>query len=217
MFLENGFNDFISKPINADELQDIIQKYLPEDKVKVGTGGGDNQAQLDKEEQLRRKTIVAFVKENHDAHEKITNLLSQGDIKTAHRIAHTLKSLAGYLGQTKLQEAAFALEHSLKGETDEHTPEQFSAFEKELLAALAEFEPIVKEAESEKHEVVEVAAEELLVLLTELETLLVKGDFGASEYAEKLHKIAGMEDLAEKIDDYDFEGALQLLNKIKQE
>jgi hypothetical protein len=46
--------------------------------------------------------------------------------------------------------------------------------------------------------------------------LLEKSDFGASEYVDKLQGIAGMEELAERIDDYDFEGALGILNSLEQ-
>jgi len=41
--------------------------------------------------------------------------------------------------------------------------------------------------------------------------LLEKGDFGAMGYVAKLYGIAGMEELAVKIDDYDFAGALKII------
>jgi response regulator RpfG family c-di-GMP phosphodiesterase len=213
MFLKNGFNDFISKPINADELQEIIQKYLPPDKVRKEVKNENRQAVLDKEEQLRRKSIITFAKENHDTFAKITEALSSGDIKTAHRIAHTLKSIAGYLGKTELQEAARVLENALQNETADHTPHQLNTFEKELAAALLEFEPVLKEEESKKQGAVQIDAGELSSLLAELKPFLEKGDFGAADYVGKLQGIAGMEELAQRIDDYDFEGALKVLSK----
>jgi len=36
MFLENGFNDFISKPIDIEALSNILLKYLPPEKIKEG-------------------------------------------------------------------------------------------------------------------------------------------------------------------------------------
>jgi HPt (histidine-containing phosphotransfer) domain-containing protein len=129
-------------------------------------------------------------------------------------MAHTLKSIAGYLGKKELQEAAFALENALVNETDNHTPGQLSILEKELRAALSEFEPIVKEAESEKLQTVQIDAGEKASLLAEIRPLLEKGDFGAGNYVEKLQGIAGLEELASCIDDYDFEGALKALDSL---
>jgi len=55
----------------------------------------------------------------------------------------------------------------------------------------------------------------LAALLSELEPLLKKGDFGAASFVEKLQGIAGMEEIAQRIDDYDFEDALQMLNSLE--
>jgi len=213
MFLENGFDDFISKPINADELQEIIQKHLPPDKIRTADNNKTREAIIDKEDQLRQKAIITFGKENLNTFERITGSLSSGDIKTAHRIAHTLKSSAGYLGKKELQEAAFALEQSLQCETPDYTPDQLDAIGRELEKALREFEPLLKSVESDKQELIQMNDEEFAALLMELKPLLENSDFNASAYAEKLQGIAGLEKLGELIDDYDFEGALNILNE----
>ena len=44
-------------------------------------------------------SIVFYGCENQKTIEKITALLNTGDIETARRIAHTLRSNAGYLGK----------------------------------------------------------------------------------------------------------------------
>ena len=41
MFLENGFNDFVSKPIYVQDLNDSLIKWLPKDKVVFGTQQSD--------------------------------------------------------------------------------------------------------------------------------------------------------------------------------
>ena len=211
MFLENGFNDFISKPIDAKELQEIVERYLPGELVRADVKKEDRQEVLNKEEQLRRKAIITFVKENLTTYESFSNALESGDIKTAHRIAHTLKSSAGYLGRRALQTAATTLEDSLRNETDNHTPEQLVVFEKELGKALREFMPLYEEAQSEKHDSVQASAEEVAALFAELKPQLEQGDFGAVDFVEKLESIAGLEELARLIDDYEFESALELL------
>jgi len=214
MFLQQGFDDFISKPINADELCDILRRYLPADLIRAETSGVDRQAYIDGEEKLRRKSIVTFVKENRDAYGRIVALLDSGDIKTAHRIAHTLKSAAGYLEKKALQEAAFSLEESLKGDTAGHTPQQLSILEKELSSALNEFELLLEEAGEEKTEAMQIDDGELAALLQEIEPLLRKNDFAALDHVEKLRGVAGMQGLAELIDDYDFTGALKFIESL---
>ena len=211
MFMENGFNDFISKPIDASELKDIVQRYLPPDKVHEAVRSEGQDALSQKEAELRRKSILTFVKENKDAFKDITNALETGDTTTAHRIAHTLKSSSGYLGKRALHDALFSLEVSLYSSPPTYTPEQLTKIKKELDAALLEYKPIVEEAESKESETIKIGAEDLMALFHELIPLLEKGDFGATGYIEKLQGIAGMNELAEKIDDYDFAGALKII------
>jgi HPt (histidine-containing phosphotransfer) domain-containing protein len=215
MFLANGFNDFVSKPINSAELAGVLVKWLPPQKVQQKSKEDNRRAVLEKEAQLRQKAIVTFVKENRDTFDKIKALLSCGDIKTAHRVAHTLKSNAGYLGKIELQNAAASLEDSLGNEPATYSQEQLDVFERGLSAALREFEPIAREIESNKPKAVEIDTQRIYALLAEIEPLLENNDFGAVNYVEELQGIAGMGALAERIDDYDFDGALSLVVSLK--
>jgi len=217
MFISNGFNDFLAKPVNSDELCEIVKKYLPLNKIQPGTGGEKRKSGFKSEEELFRKAAVVFAAGNKDTFEKISAALNSGDIKTAHRIAHTLKSGAGYLGKNELRDAAFSLEETLSGRPDGWTPEQLDVLEKELKKALIELEPLLKEAEYAKPVTLEIKSDELSELLGELEPLLKKNDFGASDYVDRLRGIVGMDKLADRIDDYDFEGALLVLDEKKSE
>ena len=215
MFLNNGFNDFIAKPIDADQLCAVIKKHLPPEKIRAEDDPQKQKDRLNNEEELRRRAAVTFAKENRNTLKDITDSLNSGDIQTAHRIAHTLKSGAGYLGRKELQEAAFSLERSLQCEPADYKQKQLDILEKELKKTLDELEPLLKEAESRKPDVAQIDDEQLTALLSELEPLLNKGDFAAVKFVEKLQGIAGMEKLAERIDDYDFEGALRALNSLE--
>ena len=211
MFLENNFNDFLPKPIDTRELIRVLENWLPLGKIQAKTELEDIHSRLSKVDELRRKSIITFVKENRNTFEKITGALSSGDLKTAHRIAHTLKSSAGYLGKEELRDAASSLEMSLQAQPPDHTQEQLDILSKELDKTLSEFEPMLKEAESEKPDAVRIGNNELTALLSELKPLLENSDFSASEYIEKLRGTVGMEGIADCIDDYDFTGALELL------
>jgi len=214
MFLEQGFNDFISKPIDAEELCEMLEKYLPAEMISTDANNTDRQVYLNEEEKLRRKAIITFVKEYQNAYEGIMALLESNDIETAHRIAHTLKSAAGYLGKKELQEAALSLELSLVNTPPVYTSLQLSTLKRELSAALLEFEPLLLEAEEDTPEAAEMDDEELAALLAELEPLLRKNDFSAGNYVEKLRSITGMQELANLIDDYDFAAALEFIKEL---
>jgi len=217
MFLEQGFDDFLSKPIDADELCDMLRRHLPAGMVLQAVSDEGTTAFKSKEEVLHQKSIATFVKENQNSYERIVGLLLSGDIKTAHRIAHTLKSSAGYLGKTNLQQAAASLEETLAGEPAAFTPEQLDALKNELSSALLEFEPIANETVNAVREVHKVGKDELIPLLKELEPLLIKSDFAALDYVEKLKEIEGMQEVAEKIDDYDFLAALEIIVPLQSE
>jgi CheY-like chemotaxis protein len=210
MFISKGFTDFVSKPLNVDELYEVIKKHLPPEKIELQSAEGNVQTHAKEDEHL----IIDFVKNNRETFGKIKSLLDSSDIKTAHRTAHNLKSAAGYLKKKELQAAAFSLETSLGREPPEYTAEQLTILEKELSAALSEFEPLLVKAESQKAETVQVSSAELTAIFAELMPLLEKSDFGATRYVEKLQGIAGMEKLAELIENYEFTEALKIIQSI---
>jgi len=214
LLIDQGFDDFLSKPIDADELCEMLRRYLPADVILTENVNRSRQAFTDKEDELKRKSISTFVKENKNAYENLSDLLDKGDVKTAHRVAHTIKSAAGYLGKKALQEAALALELSLEGEVDKHTSLQMDAFKRELASALNEFLPLAEQTENEKQKTVKVDAIEMRDLLNKLEPLLKSNDFSAGDYVDTLRKIDGMDELADLIDNYDFDGALKAIEGI---
>ena len=214
MFCSNGFDDFLAKPIDTGELREVLKKHLPPEKIRKDSSNKNRQANIDKMDEIRWKSIVSFVKDNQNTFKSITESLTAGDINTAFRIAHTLKSIAGYLGKKRLQQAAYSLEHSLKNGIAGHTIKQLENLERELSFALREFERMVNEMESKKPELVKINADEMADLINEIVPLLENDDFSATDYVEKLQGIVGMEKVAEMIENYDFTGALQLIRRL---
>jgi len=216
-FLDHGFIDFVSKPIDSADLCEKLKTYLPEELILPVDDSLERKARIEsEEEELYRKSVTTFVKENQNAYEEIVGLLVSGDIKTAHRIVHTLKSAAGYLAKTELQEAAFSLEESLGGATASFTPQQLETLKRALETALHDLEPIIESAEEGKTELKQLNKKELSAMMKVIEPLLTKGDFSALDYVEQLRGISGLQDLAEKIDEYDFKTALEIINEHKK-
>jgi hypothetical protein len=97
----------------------------------------------------------------------------------------------------------------------EPEPKQLITLEKELSYAISDFDKVIAEQEEKNEkEVKEIGEADLTALLDKIEPLLRKGDIEAVGYADKLQNIAGMEELAALIDDYDFMGALEILIKL---
>ena len=214
MFMENGFNDFISKPIDINKFYEIVMRYLPADKVRENARPMKRRERVSREEDLNRRAAIIFVKENRDTMERINASLKEGDLTSAHRTVHNLKSSAGFLGRKRLQAAAFSLEQSLTAGTAIYTPSQLENLRIELDVAIREFEPLLLEREAVRAEAVRVGSEEKASMFAGLLPLLNKGDFGALDYVEKLQGIEGMDELAELIEDYDFEQAVRLMDTL---
>lgn len=68
MFLENGFDDFLSKPIIASKLEEIIQKYLPEELIEASeVKEPEEERQRESQEKEEKNTVQ---KENGETEEK---------------------------------------------------------------------------------------------------------------------------------------------------
>jgi CheY-like chemotaxis protein len=134
-FLDAGMNDFISKPIDAADLNRKLAQWLPKEKISALEAQVEKKQSLpeagDQDVVLNRKAgarniggddvlyaqIVSAFKEDHYTDPaKISEALAAGDFALAHRTAHTLKSTAGLIGAARLRDAAFAVEKAMAAE-----------------------------------------------------------------------------------------------------
>ncbi|MCL2741924.1 MAG: Hpt domain-containing protein, partial [Oscillospiraceae bacterium] len=81
-------------------------------------------------------------------YEEIVAAYGAGDIKLAHRLAHSLKSSAGQIGREALQTVAAEVEGHLKREAELPPEPRMNAFKAELCVALEELRPYLEEAEA---------------------------------------------------------------------
>jgi CheY-like chemotaxis protein len=209
-----GMDDCVGKPFTSQELWHCLMKYLkPIDWQRV-----DENKQAMAEDKLRQKLINNFVKDNSGKYGEIAEAIKKGEIKLAHRLAHTLKSNAGQLGKTLLQKAAADIENQLKDGQNLVTPEQMDALESSLGAALAELEPQVVDlsAGGAALNTEFSSVESSLELIGILEPMLELGDIGARQYIYELRRIPGSEALIQQIEDFDFDLALKTLSELKK-
>jgi PAS domain S-box-containing protein len=135
--LAAGMNDHITKPIEPEELNVVLRRWLPVEKCVAGetpaaaSGRPPRGTQrlrltlpgVDVNVGLRRASnnkelyldlLEMFSDECAETRDGLLQELAVGDIVSAARRAHSVKSMAGNIGATALQEAAAALETALR-------------------------------------------------------------------------------------------------------
>ncbi|TAN49603.1 MAG: response regulator [Methylococcaceae bacterium] len=149
--LQAGMNDHVPKPIDPPQLFAVLAKWLHFDGTPSGVQSASADDAADLPEQLAgfdlanglakvsgnralyRRLLSRFYRHNRTAAEEIKTALQSGDGERAHRLAHTLKGVAGNLGAKSLFTAAAKLE-------------QVMARQGEVAATLTVFEQALEEA-----------------------------------------------------------------------
>ena len=131
VFLNNGFNDFLSKPIDLLKLHDMLIKWIPADKwEKVGLNNAEmrrapayniiiNGVNVERgiattggtlENYI--KTLDVFYKDGMEKINEINACLASNDMPLYTTHVHALKTAAANIGAEGLSEAARALEEA---------------------------------------------------------------------------------------------------------
>jgi len=214
-YLESGMQDCLPKPFVANELWSCLLKYIK----PVSISAVKRNTDYSDDEDLQIELISVFVKSNQTTINDINNAINEGNIKLAHRLAHTLKSVAGIVKMTNLAEAALVVEQALSSGNIDSIEKQINILEKELKIALNELTPIVdKHTDKLKENTIgSVDKEYTIKLLNELEILLKADSFDCVNLINDLKVIPGMEKLSSLIEELKFKQARELLAVIKQQ
>ncbi|SEG26081.1 His Kinase A (phospho-acceptor) domain-containing protein [Butyrivibrio sp. Su6] len=156
-FLQEGFEDYLSKPIESEKLEELIMKFLPKDKVTAGENEkksndyeeksvGDNNPfegvfkEIDYKEGLKNcgslESYLNILKVYYDSinftRDNIYGAYESGNIKDYTSYVHSLKSTSRTIGATNLSNMAKMLEDAGNSEDintiDEFTPELLNLY-----------------------------------------------------------------------------------------
>jgi signal transduction histidine kinase/DNA-binding response OmpR family regulator len=117
--LAAGMNDHVAKPFRVDDLFATLTHWVrpasaPPAALALPRAAGldvaAGLAAVDGNEALYRRLLGMFSRREADFEARMRAACAQGDLATALRSAHDLKSVAGTLGMPELQQAAAALE-----------------------------------------------------------------------------------------------------------
>ena len=135
--LASGMNDYVTKPFKPIELWKTLVEWIPPGEREVpdyGKAPAAGEADfpdipgldvstgleyLGGNHELYRNLLRLFVRDFSGKAEEIAEKYRAGEFETLERMIHTLKSAAGNIGASALQEAAEVLDHQLRTKAEE--------------------------------------------------------------------------------------------------
>ncbi len=241
MFLQEGMDDFLAKPVELHKLNHILAKWLPKEKQSKATAG--DVLSVEKPElviegvnTLQGIISVGGDKENYmyilsvyyaDGLSKYNSLLRliRDDLDRFKIEIHALKSASATIGASNIASSAQKLEMAAKSEDieyiEEHIPAFLSAF-KELLDNIKPFAADVPEEEEGEGKLVgelSYLQEEICALCTAVEFMNI------TRIEDILNRIAAFEwppevteellCIREHMANFNYDDALACANRLK--
>ena len=214
-YKKHGMPDYLGKPFASQELWRILIKYLAQ-KSSVKTSP-DKKVQV--YDEMEKELRISFVKSNRVKYDEIAEALKSGDFTHAHRLAHSLKGNAGFVGKPKLVKAAAEIETLLTGHSGSEAPsipdEILSRLKTELDLVLKEFAPLFDEFNSRETRS-PLSGEQILALFEKLEPMLRERDTDCLDLLDDILAIPGAESLAKHIEKCEFKSAANALDELKK-
>ena len=223
-FEKEGFDGFISKPIQIEELNNLLIKFVrdqhPEDVVKQAKYKQDqnntiksNLNNFVNDNHIKEKLEQEFMKDYKTHLTGIISALEKSDTQTAQFLCHNLKSIAYLIKANQLGQAADQLEKTL-GNNEKPTEAMLHDLTNHFNQTRNSITEIVTQTEktetsSDKTKTIE--------LLTELEPLLQSNNAQAAIIANQLEKNKQTDILIKLIESFEFEAALLVLDILKNE
>jgi CheY-like chemotaxis protein len=212
VYKKYGMVDCLGKPFTTQELWHCLLKYLKP--VEIKSEPHRQTATVEEDTVFQKQLQSHFAKNNQDKFTEISGAIKEGDLKLAHRLVHTLKSNAGMIGKTELQEAAADAEALLK---NEKIPDKkhMDALEAALISVLNELGPFSSKP-VEQTERVAMTTEEKASLFIKLESLLTARNPDCLALLDDVRSIPGTDVLVEYMEKYNFKLASQTLVEHKK-
>ncbi|MCL2810014.1 MAG: ATP-binding protein [Treponema sp.] len=222
LYKTSGMYDTIGKPFTTQDLWKCLAKYIPIESYTII----DKKRAAAEENKMRKMIKTNFVKYNQTTYDDIVSAIDSGDIKLAHRLAHTLKSNAGQIGKKPLQTAAAKVEsalaqsaHAQSARVDEKAKlddKDMRILKTELDSVLCELAPLLNDVK-EVNKSFDFDMEKALKLFERLEPLLRRNNTECLEFIDDLYDIPKTEELITQIERYKFDDALTSLYNLRKD
>ncbi|MCL2216356.1 MAG: ATP-binding protein [Defluviitaleaceae bacterium] len=200
MFLETGFDDFLSKPIEVAFLNKILAKWIPKEKqqqadlaevvdearIEIHIDGVDTAKGLELSggnDRLYMDLIATFGIECAKKLNELTRCFEAADIPLYTIHVHALKTACANIGASAVSEDAANLENAGERQDMKFIREYHDGFADNLVRLIANVNEVV--AGMEKPNVVDCDDDFLIIGLTKLKTALENFDVGAIDSISK--------------------------------
>ena len=112
MFLQNGFDDFVSKPIDIKILDSVIKKYVKsEEEAKKSNAGITQNPNTEK---INNNILELFKRDAQNSMDTFKEAIETGDLKLIAVTACAMKSACVNIGESEASELARTLEESIQ-------------------------------------------------------------------------------------------------------
>jgi CheY-like chemotaxis protein len=215
-FLESGMNDFISKPIDPKDINRVLIKWLPIEKVLCSINTEEKEQPylvidnsddiIDTVKGLKNasgnmkfyiRLASDFISKHSTDFKQISEAIAVGDRKLAHRLAHTIKSTSALVGAKKLSKLALEIENKLASDKCNPTEMQLIEFDDLLKRVIGELVRIVNsqmpisiasQIENEGKVTKILDKEEVASFIKILEPLLASGNTDCFNFVDEINE-----------------------------
>ncbi|MCL2473204.1 MAG: ATP-binding protein, partial [Treponema sp.] len=218
LYKKAGIVDYVGKPFTSQELWRCLLRFLkPVDLAKVSDPKTANTENGDGSANLQKELETLFTKSHKNVCDEIKSAIAAGDIKTAHRLAHTIKSSAAQIGRTALSKAAAELEAALKDDKNQATETQMNALQYELSETLGTITQYPDEPKNQAPDEPSAIYDEVKAreLIEKLESLLQTGNAECLTMIGELRAIPGSGEVIRQMEDFYFTAAEKALAELK--
>jgi CheY-like chemotaxis protein len=244
MFLSSGFDGFISKPIDLQEMYGILKEWLPPEKIEERTedapektSGGfldalNKVVEINTEiglnhvsgmEKMYMETLELFDKKIVTECDAMSAKIHKGDIRSFSIAVHAMKSALSTIGAMSLSETALKLEMASKDSDIGYCTERFPAFKDRLLNLHEELSGIFKNSKTESAKkpgdtvYLQDNIEKALSAASDFDDdagLKVINELLVFDFGEQSNAV--LENAAAAFNDFNFDAVKELLSRLKE-
>ncbi|MCL2388666.1 MAG: Hpt domain-containing protein, partial [Defluviitaleaceae bacterium] len=221
-FLKNGFDGFLSKPIQTSRLNTILHRFIREKHNPSGKVNDVPAHEIEDyfkdyldDEPFREKLFRDFARSQQNVIEDIKTAINESNLPHARILAHSLKGLSGLIGEATLMSIAKDTEQILAKEDIPNAAlmESLAHETKKILKRInQQYPPLITPIIATP-----LDKEEAAKIFDTITPLLQSKNVDALDLLPDLAQIPQTELLATQIGDFDFGPAIKTIEKLREE
>jgi len=222
-FLQNGFDGFLSKPIQTVHLNALLHKFVKDAHPEAATELPPSKTNQTVNEYfdnfmetsgINDKIRRDLMRNRKNIMREVDDALAANDLKTAHRLIHTLKGLVGTIGEKNLFDLAEKTEMAFRN--DIIPTDLLEALDREVERMFVRIKEHLNEPEEQEAAKAVLNNDKTKEVFDKLAQLLKENSFDALELCGELAKIPQTNDLVNQIEAVDFTLALKTLIDLRE-